>query len=547
MAEKKTIPPNLLDRAIAAIAPEAALRRLRARVALNGVTALAGGYFGPGGRRGRPGLANWNPGAGDADADIAPDLVELRSLSRDLARKNPLAGGAISTVVTNVVGTGLSLQPAIDATFLGLSEDEAAAWHANTQREWKQWAETTACDITRVQNFYGLQSLAFRSTLESGDIFALTPMMENPVSVYRLCIQLIEADRVCNEGRAADSANLVQGVELSPQGAPVRYHIANQHPGALTRRGTLTWAKRDALDQNGRRNVLHLFDRRRPGQSRGVPYLAAVIEPLKQLGRFTDAELSAAVLSAAFAIFTKMDHEAFTDLFSDEQRTNVINRGIGWNGEVSSAGATLDSAGKVVNLLPGEDIVTPDLKRPNAQFDPFFLAIVRQIGVGLELPFEVLIKHFTASYSAARAALLDAWRFFRGRRDWLAGNFCQPIYELWLEEAVAMGRIAAPGFFADPAWRHAWCGAVWTGDGPGSIDPLKEIDAAAKRIDRGISTIASESLQYDGVDWDTKHRQRVREEKARQRDGLVVIEKPAAQTSASPAYPSDQSPNNPQE
>ena len=95
------IEPNLMDRAIGAIAPRWALNRMRDRTAM----ALAsGGYF-HGSRRGRAALSNWNPGVADADGDISPDLVDLRAYSRDLARTSALAGGAINTVVTNVVGT----------------------------------------------------------------------------------------------------------------------------------------------------------------------------------------------------------------------------------------------------------------------------------------------------------------------------------------------------------------------------------------------------------------------------------------------------------
>lgn len=501
---------------------------------------LAGGYFGGGGRRGRPELANWNPGASDADGDISPDLVDLRSLSRDLSRRHPLAGGAISTNVAHTVGTGLALQPAPDAAALGLSEDEARAWADRALAEWRPWAESVFCDLTLTQNFYGLQSLVERSMLESGDIFVLTPMRRTPGSAYQLALQTIEADRVCNPGSGQDTARLVQGVALGSYGEPAGYHVARQHPGALRLQGKQTWDYYAAFGADGRRNVLHYFERRRPGQTRGVPYLAAVIAPLKQLGRFTDAELSAAVLSAAFAIFIKMDPDAFGDLFSDDQRTKVIDRGLTWNGQISGSGATLDNAGKAVNLLPGEEVMAPDLGRPNPQFDPFFLAVVKQIAVGLEMPYEVLLKCFNSSYSASRAALLDAWRLFRIRRDRLATYFCQPVYELWLAEAVSLRRLAAPGFFADPALRHAWSRAVWTGDGPGSIDPLKEIDAAVARIEAGISTIAAESLAFDGVDWETKLQQRKREHAARAAAGL----EPAAGSTGPRAggYPSDPTP-----
>ena len=114
------------------------------------------------------------------------------------------------------------------------------------------------------------------------------------------------------------------------------------------------------------------------------------------------------------------------------------------------------------------------------------MAITRQIGVELQLPHEILIKHFTSSYSAARAALLDAWRVFRVRREFIASSFCDPIYQLWLAREVAAGRVQAKGFFADPEIRAAWCNAQWIGDAPGNIDESKAATAARERLSMGI-------------------------------------------------------------
>ncbi len=517
----KNTSQNLLDKAIAVVAPQFALKRLHARTVL----ALAGGYNGA--SYGRPGLAGWSPRSADAESDTHYDLPVLRARARDLVRNAPLASGAINTMVTNVVGTGLSLQPQPDGEFLGLSDDEQEAWAEDTLREFKLWFESTACDVTRTQNGYGLQALVFRSALESGDTFTLLPSVQRTGQPYRLALQVIEADRVCNPKFVTDTKTISAGVELDGYGAPVAYHICRQHPGSLIRRNECEWDRVTAFGTNtGRRNVLHLFDRRRPGQIRGVPILAPVIEPLKQLQRYTDAELQAAVISGMFAVFVKMDPEAFQDVFDDNGKSTYLNSAMGWDGTIN--GSSLDGAGKAINLLPGESVESSNPGRPNALFDPFCQAIIRQVGVALELPFEVLIKHFTASYSAARAALLDAWRFFRGRRDWLAGNFCQPVYEAWLAEAVALGRIQAPGFFVDPSIRRAWSQAAWIGDGPGSIDPSKEVSAARDRVDMGISTLAAESILHDGGDWRAKHKQRVVENNARREAGLdASVQKPS--------------------
>lgn len=487
--------------------------------------ALTGGYSGA--SRQRPALRHFTPPAADADSDTVGDLDTLRARSRDLVRNAPLAGGAINTLVTNVVGTGLTLQARVDAELLGLDEDAAAAWQRAAEREWLLWSESTLCDVTRGQDFYGLQALAFRSALESGDVFAVLPSLETPGWPYRLAVQLIEADRCCNPNWRADTDTLVSGVEMDAWGAPVRYHFASRHPGARRGKG-ISWAPVEAVGAaTGRRNVLHLFSRRRPGQTRGVPVLAGVIEPIKQLGRYTEAELQAAVVSGAFAVFVTMDAAAFGDLFGDDTlRDQYLAPSTRWDGSVGSA--SMDGPGRAVNLMPGEKVEQVNPGRPNDKFEPFFDAIAAQVGMELEIPREVLLKVFNSSYSAARAALLDAWRFFRGRRDWLSGAFCQPIYETFLAESIAAGRLAAPGFFADPAIRRAWCGSVWVGDGPGSIDPQKEISAAADRVALGVSTRAAESVLYDGGDWEAKTRQLAREAKLRRELGLEGASGPPA-------------------
>ncbi len=223
-----------------------------------------------------------------------------------------------------------------------------------------------------------------------------------------------------------------------------------------------------------------------------------------------------------------MDAQAFQDIFDEEgESEQLIKDRSKWSGAMES--------GKVINLLPGEDVGSISSSRPNPEFDPFWTAMVRQIGMALEVPYEVLVMHFQSSYSAARGALLMAWKFYKGRRDLLAKKFCQPAYELWLADEVAEGRISAPGFFSSQEIRAAWCQCLWTGDGPGSIDPQKEVMAAKERVQLGISTLDQESTLHDGVAWATKHRQRVIEVNAQKRDGIYV--QPAGSPTAPAATP----------
>lgn len=496
---------NLLDRAITYFAPRVAQRRMAARAQL----ALAGGYTGA--KFDRASLATWRMGSGGSPTtDIIGDLPTLRARSRDQMRNAPIALGGLNIATSHAIGTGLSCNPSIPAEFLGLTEEEKAAWEADSKRRFEVWANSKDCSLDRRHNFYGMQSLSYRTTKESGDCFVLTPRVRRAGTGVRLALQLIEADRVCNPDKRQDTETLIDGIELAPEtGETLAVHVAKHHPGDIKAKNAWT---RVAVtgDQSGRRNVLHIFKSLRPGQVRGVPWIAPILEPLKQLSRYTDAELKAAVDSAVFSVFVKMDPDAFHDLFEADAQTAIVNAASKWSGELES--------GKAVNLLPGEEIQTSAPGRPNPQFDPFVQAILRQIGVALELPFEVLVMHFQSSYTAARGALLMAWKFFRGERDMLVTELCQPVYELWLADEVAEGRIAARGFFADPVVRAAWCGAIWTGDGPGSIDPQKEVAAAQARVDLEISTLESESVLFDGVSWEVKHRQRAKELAAQRRD-----------------------------
>lgn len=494
-----SIQENWLDKIIRFAAPVKAAERYKARMTL----ALAGSYVG--GSRHKRSLADYLPSGGDADSDLLFDLPLLRQRSRDLLRNNPLALGALNTVCTNVVGTGLKLQARIDRDFLQLSDDEADQLESTIEREFRLWANSTCCDVTKTLNFSGLQELVFRSVLENGDCFILLSCQKNPVAQpYRLALQVIEADRICNQNDANDTEQLMAGIQKNACGAPVAYHILKTHPGSLKGNYANEWFVIPAFNpQTGSRQVIHLYRVLRAGQTRGVPYLAPVIDALKQLGSYTEAEITAAVVSSYFTVFIK------TPQGESQLITEKNNRG-GSDDEYQLG------KGAIVDLAEGEDISTVNPGRPNAQFDPFVQSVLRQIGVALELPFEVLVKHFTASYSAARAALLEAWRFFMAKREWLAQNFCQVVYETWFLEAVCSGRIQAPGFISgDPAIRAAYCGSHWIGPAPGQIDPLKEIQAARERIDAGISTLSRETAALTGEEWEKTHRQGVKEQKLR--------------------------------
>jgi lambda family phage portal protein len=272
------------------------------------------------------------------------------------------------------------------------------------------------------------------------------------------------------------------------------------------------WDKIPAFGDTGRRLVLHVMDSDRPGQRRGVPVLAPVMEHLKQLSRYSQAELMAAVVAGFF-----------TAAITSERPAPMPGQVIPPGSQVveNDPNDLQLGNGTVVSLLPGEKLEAVDPGRPNAGFEPFVRAICQQIGAGLNIPYELLVKQFTSSYSASRAALLEAWKFFIVGRERIATRFYQPIYEQWLEEAVARGYVDAPGFFADPLVRAAWCGAEWHGPTQGQLDPTKEVEAASLRVAGGFSTRTREAAELTGGNWERMNKIRGREERLRREEGVA--------------------------
>jgi lambda family phage portal protein len=488
---------NFIDRAINFLDPVRGARRLQSRLAL----AVSGMYFGA--STSRRALSEWTPKDSDPNATLQFDLDMMRQRSRDMIRNVPLATGAINTVCTNVVGNGLQLQARLDRSILNLTDEQADAWESKTESEWSLFWDCTEVDSARTLNGAGITELAFRQALENGESFINLPRIKR-AGAYDLKLQLIEADRISNKDNIADTETLFMGIEKDSYGAPVAYHVCNQFQYSTLPQNVISWQIIQAYgSKTGLKNIIHLFKPIRPGQTRGIPYLTPVIESLKQLGRYTESELMAAVISSMFTVFIKTE--------AGESDFDIGELGRETGAKASDTDVKL-APGAIIDLLKGEDIVTANPNRPNTAFDPFVQAILRQIGVALELPFEVLIKHFTASYSAARSALLEAWKFFNNRRQWLAQNFCQQVYEVWLYEAIASGRIAAPGYFNNPLIKKAYSTAEWVGPSPGQIDPVKEVTAAEKRLQLLLTTRAQESAAMGG-DFDANIKQ-IKKERA---------------------------------
>lgn len=473
------------------------------------------GYSHGGASISRQALRGYFPEKSSPKSNIDVNLPLLRNRSADMAINSPLGAGAINTARAHVIGAGLKLSPKVDFFLLGISAEEAKAWHRKTKAEFNLWADSLECDLYKKNNFYDMQDIAFLSYLVDGDSWAAVKY-RNPKNDYPYCtrVQLFEAARVCNPNSLHATNNIPQmcvqtknekngnriinGVEIDRDGAVVAYWIANRTPYDPTDWGPLSWARVEAFGRRtGVMNVLQISHEERPEQYRGVPFLAPAIEELKQISRYTTAELTAAIIKSYFTLFFKTQQATdgqfgfgLPEAYSEKEKVD-------FDQYIFELGA-----GTMNELPPGYEVQTVDASRSISVFEPFTNAMIAQIGAALNIPSEVLLSRFQSSYSAVRGALVQFAAVTKTRRTWFARDFCQPVYEMWLAEAVAIGRIQAPGFFDDPLLRKAWSRADWFGPVMGMLDPEKEVRAAKLREEYGYSTGEREAAEIGGSEYD---------------------------------------------
>lgn len=486
---RRSIKSNWLDNAIGAIAPAWGFKRRAARYAME----VLSGYKGASKKRPHD---KWIPGGGSADEDILSDLADLRERSRDLNRNNGIAAGATGTVVTNVVGSGIKPQSQISAETLGISTDKALELQHQIETAWTRWKINA--DSTNRLDFDDIQALCQRQILENGEILIL-PLMIDERRPFSLALELIEADRLDTPPNKLADMNFRSGVEIGTRGQPVAYHIKRTHPGDLTVGITSIddYKRIQAWNSFGRPNVFHLFHQTRPGQSRGVPWFAPAMEVFKNMAEYMETELVAARVAACYAL--------------------LITSSSPYDMGVQAAGGETDAEGKPVEYLEpgiikylsqGENVTSFTPNRPGNTFEPFIERILRAIGVALDLPYELLAKDFSkTNYSSARAALLEARKFFLFRQAWLAKRLCQPVFEMVMEEAWLRNEITAPDFLEK---KRDYCKAKWIPNGWQWVDPVKEAKGAEISLNNNMTTL-SNILSARGEDLDETLEQRARE------------------------------------
>lgn len=467
-------------------------------------------------------------GSADADLEANRDILEYRS--RQLYNNAPFAGAAVETKVLNVVGTGLKCRPALPYRLLGISRDEAKAFENDMRELFEAWAVDKDCDAERENNFFQLQALALRTQLISSDAFGLRCWREVPSSPFGLCIKLLEGNRCQNPFNSQQTRKLCMGVEVGGYGEVVAYHFTKYPNFDVETHSRCTETVRvPAYDQFGYKNVIHVFQQDRPNQRRGVPWLAPVVLLLRKQGQYVDSELVGALVRSMFTVFISHKNSAvpaqpFMGNVAPSQRATPlpvtkVDAETGVAVKDSSKSAVELKAGNVIELGEGEEIQTAERHSSNDTYSAFVDSVLTEVSARLGISMEMVLKKFSTNYNAVRAAILESWKSFNAARMNLAVDFCQPVYDMFIDECVALGILDLPGY-EDPMKRKLWHRCRWVGDAPVMLDPSKETDAFIKQLDHQLTCRRDVVTQINGGVWDDVAENLAEEKAVREDRGL---------------------------
>jgi len=438
------------------------------------------------------------------------DTEALRARSRMAYWDSTQARALLNRLAETVVGTGLTLRSTIAWELLGstLTDEEKRKLCDEIDMRFKLYADSHEADATGRRNFSELQGFEFINELINGDQPSVFRYSGDSSRMSPLSIQFLDADQIRtvfdSDLRAQVEARgniLRDGVEITKAGEIVAIFSYDD----LARKAT-----RIPVKGQTRRfvNFPAIIDM--PGQVRGVGPLASIVHELQQITDYRLAELAAAVANALIAgmIEPGPNNDTRTDL------GKALGGGAQLRGSSSgSSSATsetgvemrVDKPGMFIGgLKAGEKLASFDTKRPNVNFGEFESTVVRSLSASLSVPIETLEMKFSSNYSASRAALILFWLTVERWRGHVASQFLNQVYEAWLREEVALGRLSklkALGFGSDPVATRAILQCEWIGDSMPSIDPLKDANAADVRIAQGATTRERVALEYNRSDY----------------------------------------------
>ncbi|MBC1019368.1 phage portal protein [Escherichia coli] len=474
---------GIFDRALGAIAPGWAASRARSRLMLQAYEAAHPSRLHKARREGR-----------SADTAVFAAGVSLREQARALDEDHDIVIGMLDKLEERVIGAqGIQVEPQPLKTDGTLHEEMAEKISAL----WSEWSVRP--EVTGMFTRPEAERLALRSALRDGEIF--TQLVRGPVAGLNhstevpFSLELLEADFVPVNLNSTAGQQVRQGIIVNAWGRPVGYRVYKYHPANMSRvSAELKTVPADSM--------LHLAQRRRLHQLRGVSMLHGVIKRLGDIKDYEESEHVAARIAAALGFYIRRgDAGSFqeSEWKSGEQKYRHFD---------IAPGMIFDGLG------PGEDLGMVESNRPNVHLHEFRNGQLRAVAAGTRGTYSSIARDYNGTYSAQRQELVEGQEGYNILQQWFVGQHSRPVYRAWLAMALLMMEVPPD------VDRRTLFNATYLGPVMPWIDPVKEA-AAWLTIIRGGAGTEAEWVRARGQSPQEVKRQRMRETEFNRQHGLV--------------------------
>lgn len=380
-------------------------------------------------------------------------LAQMRERCRMYDRETSLFSGMINRGIDNIVGSNFDFVPST-----GDKELDKIAKRFITPRMGKAF-----CDAAGTKHFQDMLKTTLRAVWNDGDIL----WVKGPNGKTTV----FEADQIESpQDRYKLGKRIVLGVELGDYNQPLAYYVKKRQSS-----GDCGMLKTQGAPLNRIDASLAFCPgyRTRFNQTRGVPFVAAILSTFDRMNNYLDYEQLAAESNAMSGFkITKndtYDYETEGEVTNDDDSSSFDK-------------AQKFEPGFVFEGAPGEDIAMLSSTRPGVTFEPYLITCCRIVGVGIGLPLELVMLDFSrTNYSSARASLGEARRGFRMWQRFLDLEICSPWYRWQIARGIASGRLPSRTELFNvrcqwPAWEY--------------IDPVKEAQGNVIAISSATKSIS---------------------------------------------------------
>ena len=449
---------ELIDRCIEPFAPRLARRRAVERLALG----LVRKFDGAGNNRR---TAGWHRPSTSADQEVRGGLRGTRNAARELVRNSKVMASAVRQVVVHTVGDGIA----------GRAYHPDTAFAPLVQAANEDWSAWCLSPVDGRNDWFGVQRLAMRGMVEGGETLVVwSPDANGPNGRCRV----LEGDHLdeTRDDPRVGAGRQVQGVEFDADGFRSGYWLLDHHPGdigAITRRSRLFDA----------RHVDHIFEELRPGQTRGISWLAPMLMDARDLGDIADAVRMKRKLEACLAIILQSPEAAdpvgpFSQVGDDGAAPGSPGAQAGPTAARASHPDTM-RPGMIYRTRPGETATT---LTPSSAGDGVDFLRQEIMGMAASLaPYHLISGDVSrANYSSLRAAMIGFWAMLD---DWqqniLVPHLCEPAFRRRMHRlAVQTGDN-----------RYLQLRASWAMPLRRFVDPIKDAAGELAEIRAGWKTL----------------------------------------------------------